>query len=97
VAIDPVHCYCMFSKKKKKKKISYSVIMNQGRHNTTTHFKATKRILHYLNGTIDFGLLYPSSTEFKLVGYSDSDWGGDVDDRKSTVGFFFYLGSSAFT
>jgi hypothetical protein len=64
---------------------------------TTTHFKAAKRILRYVKGTIDFGLLYPSSNEFKLVGYSDSDWGGDVDDRKSTTGFVFYLGSSAFT
>jgi hypothetical protein len=64
---------------------------------TTTHFKAAKRILRYVEGTIDFGLLYPSSNEFKLVGYSDSDWGGDVDDRKSTTGFVLYLGSSAFT
>jgi hypothetical protein len=64
---------------------------------TTTHFKAAKRILRYVKGTIDFGLLYPSSNEFKLVGYSDSDWGGDVDDRKSTTEFIFYLGSSAFT
>jgi hypothetical protein len=64
---------------------------------TTTHFKAAKIILRYIKGTIDFGLFYPSSNEFKLVGYSDSDWGGDVDDRKSTTGFVFYLGSSAFT
>jgi len=63
---------------------------------TITHFKAAKRIHHYVKGTIDFGLLYPSSNEFKLVGYSDSDWGGDVDDRKSTTGFVFYLRSSAF-
>jgi hypothetical protein len=64
---------------------------------TIIHFKAAKRILRYIKGTIDFGLLYPSSNEFKLVGYSDSDWGGDVDDRKSTTVFVFYLGSSAFT
>jgi hypothetical protein len=64
---------------------------------TTTHFKEAKRILRYVKGTIDFSLLYPSSNEFKLVGYSDSDWGGDVDDRKSTTWFVFYLGSSAFT
>jgi len=64
---------------------------------TTTHFKAAKRILRYVKCTIDFGLLYPSFNEFKLVGYSDSDWGGDVDDRNSTTGFVFYLGSSAFT
>jgi hypothetical protein len=53
---------------------------------TITHFKVAKRIL-----------LYPSSNEFKFVGYSDSDWGGDVDDIKSTTGFVFYLGSLAFT
>jgi hypothetical protein len=64
---------------------------------TITHFNAAKRILCYVKGTIDFGLLYPSSNEFKLVGYSDSDWGGDVDDRKSPTRFVFYLGSSAFT
>jgi hypothetical protein len=64
---------------------------------TITHFKTAKRILRYVKGTIDFDLLYQSSNEFKLVGYSDSDWGGDVDDKKSTIGFVFYLGSSAFT
>jgi len=64
---------------------------------TTTHFKAAKTILCYGKCRIDFGLLYPSSNEFKFVGYSDSDWGGDVDDRKSTTEFVFYLGSSAFT
>jgi hypothetical protein len=64
---------------------------------TITHFKVAKRILRYIKGTIDFGLLYPSSNEFKFVGYSDSDWGGDVDDIKSTTGFVFYLGSLAFT
>jgi hypothetical protein len=34
---------------------------------TTTHLKGAKRILRYVKGTIDFGLLYPSSNEFKLV------------------------------
>jgi hypothetical protein len=64
---------------------------------TMTHFKAAKRIIRYVKGTIDFGLLYQSSNEFKLIGYSDNDWGGDVDDRKSTTGFVFYLGNSAFS
>ncbi|KAH9670830.1 hypothetical protein KPL70_017126 [Citrus sinensis] len=46
----------------------------------TTHFKAAKRILRYIKGTINFGLLYSFSNDYKLIGYSDSDWGGDVDD-----------------
>ena len=46
----------------------------------TTHFKAAKRILRYIKGTTNFSLLYSFSNDYKLVGYSDSDWGGDVDD-----------------
>ncbi|KAH9790789.1 hypothetical protein KPL71_003509 [Citrus sinensis] len=51
----------------------------------TTHFKAAKRIIRYIKGTTNFGLLYSFSNDYKPVGYSDSDWGGDVDDRKSTI------------
>ena len=40
---------------------------------TMTHSKTTKRILHYMKGTLDFGLLYSPSKVFKLVGYSNSD------------------------
>ncbi|WZZ79037.1 hypothetical protein YC2023_099609 [Brassica napus] len=64
-------------------------------HPTTTHFKAAKRI--YIKSTINFGLYYSISDDYKLVGYSDSDWGGDVDDRKSTSGFVFFIGETAFT
>ncbi|KAG6527641.1 hypothetical protein ZIOFF_009766 [Zingiber officinale] len=64
---------------------------------TTTHLKIAKRILRYIKGTIDFGLFYSTSNHFKLEGYSDSDWGGDIDDRKSTTGFVFFMGDIAFT
>ena len=64
---------------------------------TTTHFKAAKRILRYLKGTIDFCLYYSISNDDKLVGYSDSDWGGDIDNRRSTTGFVFFMGDTAFT
>ncbi|KAG6520983.1 hypothetical protein ZIOFF_018048 [Zingiber officinale] len=64
---------------------------------TTTHLKIAKRILRYIKGTIDFGLFYSTSNHFKLEGYSDSDWGGDIDDRKSTTGFVFFMGDTAFT
>ena len=66
-------------------------------HPTTTHFKAAKRILRYIKCTINFGLYYSISEDYRLVGYSDSDWGGDVDDRKSTSGFVFFIGETAFT
>ncbi|RDX87237.1 putative mitochondrial protein, partial [Mucuna pruriens] len=64
---------------------------------TSTYMKAAKRILRYLKGTLDFGLFYSSSNEFKLVGFCDSDFAGDVDDRKSTTGFVFFMGGCAFT
>ncbi|KAA0051914.1 putative copia-type polyprotein [Cucumis melo var. makuwa] len=64
---------------------------------TTTHLKVTKRILRYLKGTLDYGLFYSSSKEFKLEGYCDSDWAGDTNDRKSTSGYVFFIGNTAFT
>ena len=47
--------------------------------------------------TMDFGLLYSYNNDAALYGYSDSDWGGDQDERKNTTGYAFYLGSIAFT
>ena len=64
---------------------------------TCLHMKAAKRILRYVKGTLNYGLFYSSSKNFNLVGYSDSDWGGDINDRKSTSGFLFYVGETAFT
>jgi len=64
---------------------------------TVTHLKTAKRILRYIKGTLDFGLLYLPSNDFRLKGYCDSDWAGDVDDRRSTSGFVFYMGDAAFT
>ena len=59
--------------------------------------KVAKTVLWYIKGTIDFGVHYKNSDDCKLNGYCDSDWAGDVDDRKSTTGFVFFLGEMAFT
>lgn len=61
------------------------------------HFIAAKRILRYIKGTINQGLFYESSKDSKLVGYTDSDYGGDSDERKSTSGYMFHIGSAAFS
>ena len=42
-------------------------------------------------------MLYSTSKDFKLVHYSDSDWVGDTDDRKSATSFVFYMGDTTFT
>ena len=47
---------------------------------TQTHRIAVKRIMRYLNGTLDFGLLYLANDN--IAGFSDADWAGDHDDRK---------------
>ncbi|XP_047314582.1 secreted RxLR effector protein 161-like [Impatiens glandulifera] len=62
-----------------------------------TDWKALKRILRYVRGTLSLGIFYSKSDNYRLVGYSDSDWCGDVNDRKSTSGYVFLLGNSAFT
>jgi hypothetical protein len=63
----------------------------------TSHWKAAKRILRYVRGSVDLGLHYLKTNNFKLIGYSDSDWYGDIDDRKSISGFTFYVGDKVFT
>jgi hypothetical protein len=62
-----------------------------------SHWKADKRILLYVCGTIQFGIHYRSRGTPLLVGFTDSDWAGDPDDRKSTVGYVFSLGSGHVT
>ncbi|GAU27211.1 hypothetical protein TSUD_108020 [Trifolium subterraneum] len=60
-----------------------------------THWKAVKRILRYLKGTSNHGLLlHPSSSSppFSLRTYSDADWATDQDDRRSTSGSCIYFG-----
>ena len=54
------------------------------------HWKAIKRILRYLKGTMEYILCYQSS-DLCMIGYSDADWGSDLDERKSTFGYAFLL------
>ena len=58
------------------------------------HWKAVKRILRYLSGTSSFGLHFRPTSTLSLTGFSDSDWGSDMDDRKSTSGYCIYLGDN---
>lgn len=61
------------------------------------HFRAAKRILRYIKGTINFGVKFEKNQRFKLHGFSDSDWGRSIDDMRSTSGYCFSLGSSIFS
>ncbi|RZB69615.1 Retrovirus-related Pol polyprotein from transposon RE1 [Glycine soja] len=68
-----------------------SKFMSDPRH---SHMVAAKRILRYLKGTLNMGILFPHQDENvrpHLVAYSDSDWCGDVLDRRSTMGYIFMI------
>ncbi|XP_059072159.1 uncharacterized mitochondrial protein AtMg00810-like [Cryptomeria japonica] len=58
-----------------------------------SHWQAGKRILRYVSGTLKFGIQYSPTDKFELVGYTDSDWAGSMDDRKSISGYVFSFGS----
>lgn len=58
-----------------------------------THWEAAKRILMYVNGTNEYGVLYSKIGDFKLIHYTDSDWARSVEDRKSTLEYVFHLAS----
>ena len=53
----------------------------------------TKGVLRYLQGTINFDIKYTNSFDVKLIGYSDSDWAGDLNDRISITLYAFNIGS----
>ena len=55
------------------------------------HVSAVKRLLLYLKGTKNWKMVFDGTKELTLVGYSDSDWAGDVDTRRSTTGYVFQL------
>ena len=55
-----------------------------------THIIIVKRILKYLKGNVEFGLWYPKGNELTLIAYSDVDWEGCIDDRRSTSGTLFF-------
>lgn len=62
---------------------------------TTRHWTAVKRIMRYLRGTTDLGLIFTPQGSNDCVGFSDADWAGDLDDRKSTSGYVFQIGGTA--
>jgi hypothetical protein len=58
------------------------------------HLAIIKRILRYVRGTTSSGLLLPASSSLDIVAYSDADWAGCPDTRRSTSGYCVYLGNA---
>lgn len=59
---------------------------------TTTHWKAVKRVLCYLAGTITTGFVFKRSNSLSLHAYSDADWTGNRDDYTSTGAYIVFIG-----
>jgi hypothetical protein len=53
-----------------------------------------KHVMKYLKGTLDYGLCFTGDYDFRLYGYTDSDWAGSASNRKITSGCCFSLGSA---
>ena len=58
-----------------------------------SHWEAAKRVLRYLRGTQDKGLIYGEINNF--LGYCDADWAGDTVSRRSTTGYCFIVNGAA--
>lgn len=58
------------------------------------HWKAVKRILRYLARTPNYGLHLIKSAHLNITGFSNSDWALDIDDHRSTTGYYNYVGQN---
>jgi len=74
---------------------SVSLISRYMARPTELHLQAAKRILRYLKGTFDYGIMYKKRSSNDLIAYTDSDYAGDLNDRKNTSGYVFLLSSGA--
>ncbi|KAK9078131.1 hypothetical protein SSX86_002188 [Deinandra increscens subsp. villosa] len=61
---------------------------------TDVHMHALKRVLRYVRGTSSYGLYISPSPSLSLLGYTDADWGGCPDTRRSTSGYCVYMGDN---
>ncbi|XP_019418520.1 PREDICTED: uncharacterized protein LOC109329296 [Lupinus angustifolius] len=61
---------------------------------TNLHYEATKRVLRCLKGSISIGIFFSACCDFRVRGYTGSDWAGCPDSKKYVSGYCFYLGNT---
>nr|XP_043615974.1 secreted RxLR effector protein 161-like [Erigeron canadensis] len=79
--------------------IAYVVgVVSQFMHQTQEeHMDAVLRIIRYLKGTIGHGVLFKVNGHLKIQKYTDVDWAGDKENRRSTSGYFSMIGGNLVT
>lgn len=58
------------------------------------HVQATHKLLEYIHGTPGKGILFKASEDTIIRGYADADWTRDVNNRKSTSGYYCFMGNN---
>ncbi|CAJ2648060.1 unnamed protein product [Trifolium pratense] len=61
---------------------------------TQTHYDTACRVVRYLKNSPGRGLLFRRDSQLHLLGFTDADWAGCLDTRRSTSGYCFFLGNS---
>ncbi|MCH79800.1 retrovirus-related Pol polyprotein from transposon TNT 1-94, partial [Trifolium medium] len=61
---------------------------------TVTHYNAACRVIRYLKHNPGKGIFYSRHCDIQILGFSDADWAGCLDSRKSTSGYCFFIGTS---
>jgi hypothetical protein len=76
--------------------IAFAVsVVSQFMHSPrTAHMDAVTRILRYLKGCPGKGLLYTKQGNLQVECYTDADWAGSLDDRRSTSGYCAFVGGN---
>ncbi|XP_068655913.1 secreted RxLR effector protein 161-like [Aristolochia californica] len=58
------------------------------------HMNAVNLILRYLKSSPGKGILFKRGGDLKIEGYTDADWAGSIEDRRSTSGYFTFIGGN---
>ena len=79
--------------------IAYAVsLVSQFMHNPSeVHMEAALRILRYLKSSPGREILFSKNNHLDIIGYTDADWAGSLTDRKSTSGYFTFVGGNLVT
>ncbi|XP_019422988.1 PREDICTED: uncharacterized protein LOC109332461 [Lupinus angustifolius] len=79
--------------------IAYAIsILSQFMHcSSEDHMGAVIRFLCYLKSSLGKGLMFCKNKHLNIDGYTDADWEGNITDRKSTLGYFTFVGGNLVT